>query len=394
MNRNWLLARCRICGSAGIHRQCGKLATIANWACGLCLEVEIRTEKNPKSQAEPETEIKSELKPTSSSHSMKQGENAVNVASHSNSKSFLSASSSKANKSTKLSKKHDSPGEILNITASKNETHSAKSKNENDLCKGKKARRTGIPADQFDSVMGRNNIGDKVDISELQISDSCKDYFPHTHEQMKAFAKTSDIIPDWRRLTLGVELVDMFLDVVITEPGQAKRILSRPKVKRKSSSKGFATTVVSPIQVASEPVVKKPRKSSPRKKSRRRNNWSKGQVKSKSRKKTSTNQKTKNDKDKIQEAESQSVDTTTSNEKDKSSITEGILVGIQRSQDSLRRLKTVSNVNIPLEDIPYTKSQGEPGSVDSSYAVEGIPDKNQRGKKSLRNTCEEGNYSM
>jgi len=35
-----MLARCRLCGAAGVHRQCGRLETVANWACEPCLLVE------------------------------------------------------------------------------------------------------------------------------------------------------------------------------------------------------------------------------------------------------------------------------------------------------------------------------------------------------------------
>ena len=36
----WMLARCRLCGAAGVHRQCGNLETVANWACQSCQSVE------------------------------------------------------------------------------------------------------------------------------------------------------------------------------------------------------------------------------------------------------------------------------------------------------------------------------------------------------------------
>ncbi|CAL8146793.1 unnamed protein product [Orchesella dallaii] len=53
---DWLLARCRICGSAGVHRQCGNLLTIANWACVPCLEVEARADKEKKA-AKPQVSV-------------------------------------------------------------------------------------------------------------------------------------------------------------------------------------------------------------------------------------------------------------------------------------------------------------------------------------------------
>jgi hypothetical protein len=38
--RAWMLARCRLCGASGTHRQCGNLETVANWACEPCRLVE------------------------------------------------------------------------------------------------------------------------------------------------------------------------------------------------------------------------------------------------------------------------------------------------------------------------------------------------------------------
>ncbi|CAG7716725.1 unnamed protein product, partial [Allacma fusca] len=43
---SWILARCRICGAAGTHKQCSNLTTVENWACEGCLVVELRTEKD------------------------------------------------------------------------------------------------------------------------------------------------------------------------------------------------------------------------------------------------------------------------------------------------------------------------------------------------------------
>lgn len=38
-----MLARCRICGASGTHKQCSNLTTIENWACETCLAVELRS---------------------------------------------------------------------------------------------------------------------------------------------------------------------------------------------------------------------------------------------------------------------------------------------------------------------------------------------------------------
>jgi hypothetical protein len=171
MTRDFLLARCNVCGSKGTHRLCGKLKTVSNWTCDECTETEenimTRGKQNAAEAKGGKSPSESAKIPTSKPWDI-------------NSNHTCSTPSDEAEGS---------------YQSEKNPTKSATA--------------------PYQAIHSADDNEEEVDLSKVRISPSCKLWFPYTPQQMKNFQRRGiQVIPDWRGLKLTCNLVNWLRDSI------------------------------------------------------------------------------------------------------------------------------------------------------------------------------------
>lgn len=227
---SWLLARCRVCGSAGTHRLCGKLTTIANWACISCLDFEARcTAKKVMEESivkAPKVLVMTTSVPSKPSERGKPSRPTI-VEKRKRIKTgrkppkrppkkpeFKAPLPPPPIKTTRAKKEKP----IVAVPEPKKVTEvkkSRKRKTENIQKRTYKRRKRNDLTPEDIEWLEAQEEETSVDLSKVHIGSACGDFFPYTKKVKKDFATQGfDYFPDWRGYSLQVQVVNIFLDLV------------------------------------------------------------------------------------------------------------------------------------------------------------------------------------
>lgn len=366
--RNWLLARCRTCGSAGTHRQCAKLATIVDWACPFCLEVEARTPAPKEVPSSTQSVIVPEPTPSTSTACFEAPKSNKASAPQPRKRKVKNPAAIKTPENeTEIAVKKINRNRSTAVAKSKSKrTAAEKHGNEykaDGVSESKRAKRTGMRhMDLSDDDV------DSEDLKKLQIHPGCVDYFPHSKDAIKQFATNRGCeFPDHRNLVIRVELIDLFIDAV----DATENPVNKPPALALPISRNYTTHVASASSSDNAVIISQTQPLTKARKVRKtkRTNWSKGLVKRK--KKTMASKQKSHIEEPNQPDSSESLaQVSVQSTKPVSSDSKAILLGIRRSRESL----------IQLQSQTSNKSQTDDSNPSSTPTIteNGVPPKIQR----------------